>query len=73
MPYFNGSRDQLELYSETLSALQCSIDSSDPSPIMVIGDLNADLPRHIGLNRHWHKSRPFNAHSLLMYNFMVDN
>ena len=73
MPYFNGSRDQLELYSETLNALQCSIDSSDPSPIMVIGDLNADLPRHIGLNRHWHKSRPFNAHSLLMYNFMVDN
>ena len=53
--------------------LQCLIDSSEPSPIMVIGDLNVALPNKIALNRTWHKRHPFNAHGLLMYDFIVDN
>ena len=73
MPYFNGTSDQIGLYSETLDKLQAVIDECNGSPVMLVGDMNANLPQSQELSRQWHKQHPFNSHSLLLYDFIQDN
>ena len=73
MPYHDGSANQATLYSETLEDIQCIIDTNDPSPVMLLGDMNASLPRTSKLSRHWHRSHPFTKHSYLLYEFICQN
>ena len=65
MPHYDGSYDQIRLYSETIDALQYFIDDCESSPIMIVGDFNATLPRKTNISRNWYKSHPFNTHSLM--------
>ena len=45
MPYYNGKSEQIDLYIETIDALQAVIDQYAPmAPIKILGDLNAQLP-----------------------------
>ena len=73
MPYYDGSVAHIQEYIDTLEDMQCIIDSNDPSPIMVHGDMNVSLPQGSQLTRNWYKSRPHNRCSLLLYDFMCHN
>jgi hypothetical protein len=74
MPFFNGEKDQINLYVETLDLLQDVLDThSENIPCIIMGDFNASLPQSEGININWYKSRPFNHHSLLLYDFLVNN
>ena len=73
LPYFRANADQIKLYSETLDILQSAIDGMDPSPIMIVGDMNAPLPRQSELSRYWYRVYPFNRHSYILYDFLRNN
>lgn len=76
MPYYKTSnnRFQTDEYIECLDVLQSVIDKyASVCPVKVLGDFNAQLPRSRQLGRHWHKAKGFNAHSLLLYDFIVSN
>ena len=74
MPYFNGHYEQLELYVETLDVLQYTLDTyASSSPIMIVGDFNANLPQNTYLSSQWYKVKPFNQNSVILYDFIVDN
>ena len=73
MPYNNNTASQSELYMETLDVLSQSIESTaGNTPYLVIGDMNAELPQGHVLEKNWYKCRPYNRHSALLYDFMVD-
>ena len=55
MPHFNGQSDQIELYSDTLDILQSTIDNIEPSPLTIVSDMNAALPKASEINRHWYR------------------
>ena len=40
---------------------------------MIVGDMNDALPQKQQLSFNWHRLRPFNAHSLILYDFVCDN
>ena len=67
------SRYQIELYMETLQHLQSIIDCYAGQPILIVGYMNASLPQHESLSVNWYKNHPFNAHSLMLYDFLCDN
>ena len=73
LPYHDGSASQAALYSETLEDIQCIIDSNDPSPILLLGDMNASMPKSEKLTRHWYKTLPFTKDSYLLYEFICQN
>ena len=73
LPFHNGSSDQIELYGETLECLHSKIDSYHGEPIIIVGDFNATLPQQQSLSHNWSKRRPFNADSMLLYDFICDN
>ena len=69
MPFFNGRHDQVQLYSETLDTLQCAIVSVS-GPFAIVVDMNAPLPCHDALSRHWYRRHPFNTHNYLLHDFL---
>ena len=74
MPFFNGKKDQINLYVETIDALQSVIDQfAAIAPIKVIGDLNAQLPTSQKLPKKWHKQKEFNIYSSILYDFLTFN
>ncbi len=73
MPYYNGTADQIALYSETLDILQSVIDQCTDAPVVIVGDMNAQLPQHNRLNRNWYRTSPFTPHSMLLYDFLSNN
>ena len=73
MPYNNNTASQSELYMETLDVLSQLIENTaGNTPYLVIGDMNAELPQGHDLEKNWYKCRPYNRHSALLYDFMVD-
>ena len=73
MPYYDGSRNRIKQYSETLEDIQQIIDNNDPSPVLLAGDMNAPLPVGKQISRQWYKMHPFHQHSLLLYDFLANN
>ena len=73
LPYHNGYADQITLYSDTLDNLQAIVDDCSGAPYLIVGDMNAALPKHMQLPRNWYRCRPFNHHSLLLHDFMTNN
>ena len=74
MPFFNGDNAQIQLYVETLDRLQATLDMySEGPPCIIMGDFNASLPQKDTLSVNWYKIRPFNCHSLLLFDFLVNN
>ena len=73
MPHCDGSAIRAGLYSETLDKIQLVIDNIDPSPVMLLGDMNAPLPWQHHLPHQWYKRHPFTRHSLLLYDFICNN
>ena len=73
LPYYDDKADQIQLYIETLDILQGCIDSCDMWPVMVVGDMNSALPRAALLPTNWYRKHPFTTHSLLLYDFLVQN
>ena len=73
LPHYNGMHDQIELFSETLDILQASIDDMEPSPLMIVGDMNATLPSNNQLVRNWYRKHPYNRHSYILYDFLCNN
>ena len=74
MPYHNNTSNQTELYMDTLHQLSLMIEeTSGPTPFCVVGDMNAELPVKATMQQNWYKQRPFNRHSVLLYDFMCDH
>ena len=73
LPYYNGHMDQIELYNETLDILQSTLDTMDPSPVLIVGDMNASLPNNDLLARNWHRRHPYTKHSFMLYDFLRNN
>ena len=73
LPYYDGTPDQVALYSETLDVLQSVLDMCPPSPVMIVGDMNASLPTQKKLSGMWYRQSPYNQHSLLLYDFLCSN
>lgn len=72
LPYYNGAAEQISLYSETLDEVHGLLESCC-SPCVIAGDMNATLPMKRLLSRKWYKRHPFNDHSMLLYDFIMDN
>ncbi len=66
LPYFDASRDQIELYPETYDILQSAVNNCANVPCIIVGDMNAPI-------RNWYRGEPFNAHSILLYDFLCTN
>ena len=74
MLYENHSKEQLELYMDTLDKLQSMLDdSSAKTPILHVGDVNTVLPQTTELNNLWYKKRPFSYRSYLLFEFLYEN
>ena len=73
LPYFNGTIDQIALYSETLDQLQAVVDDCIDGPICIMGDMNAPLPLQVAVTANWHRNYPFNRHSVILYDFLCNN
>ena len=74
MPFYNGKKDQTDLYIETIDALQVLIDQyASIAPIKIIGDLNTPLPLSEKLSKNWYKQKNFNSYSSILYDFLVFN
>ena len=53
---------------DTLHQLSLMIEeTSGPTPFCVVGDMNAELPVKATMQHNWYKQRPFNRHSMLLY------
>ena len=74
LPYWNNTKDQLELYCETLDKMQSLMDTyCGTAPLLILGDMNTSLPHTSLLYQNWCKKTPFNSYSVILYNFIVDN
>ena len=67
VPYNSNTASQSELYMETLDVLSQSIESTaGNTPYLVLGDMNAELPRGNVLEKNWYNCRPYNRHPVLI-------
>ncbi|KAK2157670.1 hypothetical protein LSH36_187g07033 [Paralvinella palmiformis] len=73
LPFYDESVDQIELYAESLQCLQSVLELHQGEPLVIVGDMNAALPQKQQLSFNWHQLRPFNADSLILYDFVCDN
>ena len=69
LPYFYS--ESTPLYSETLDKLH-GIIQNITSPFILLGDMNAQMPHTAQLSPQWYKSKPYNNHSMLLYDFVCD-
>ena len=75
MPFYDRSNhDTTSQYVEVIDELQTIVDKySAQVPVKIMGDFNAQLPVSTKLQRNWFKERGFNAHSVLLYDFLTSN
>ena len=60
--------------SYNIDRLQATFDMySEGPPCIIKEDFNASLPKKEALSVNWYKIRPFNCHSLLLFDFLVNN
>jgi len=71
VPYYKGTSEQIQHYSETLDILQSTLDTMQPSPVLIVGDMYTVLPRQRDLARRGHSSYPFNTNSYMLYDFLL--
>ena len=69
LPYFHS--ESTPLYSETLDNLH-GIIQKITSPFILLGDMNAQMSHTAQLSSHVYKSKPYNNHSLLLYDLVCD-
>ena len=69
LPHYDCYNDQTQLYSETLVILQSAVDCMEPSPMIIVGDMNANLPRHANSQGTSIDKHPYNKHSYILYDF----
>ena len=74
LPYDDHSVQQTELYLETIGKVQCLIDKcNDDIPVIIMGDMNASIPKSDHLFPNWYKHKPYNKRSAILYEFLCDN
>ena len=75
MPYYDRSKpEKTDNYLETLDCIQLLLDEYGPiGPVKLLGDFNVQLPRRNQIRSNWHKSRGFNIHSKILYDFLAAN
>ena len=70
LPFFSGT--SCEKYNETLDKIHAITDAAD-SLVILLGDMNAQLPQQPVLSVNWYKQRPFNKHSVFLHDFLGDH
>ena len=77
MPFYDKSNSQQTfLLNETIEVFQSIFDKYAPTstvPIKFLGDFNCRLPTCTRLSKLWYKSKVFNNHSCILYDFMASN
>ena len=74
MPFNNGSKDQLDLYTEILDLLQHLLNTyGQISPVVLSGNFNAALPQSSQLACNWYQRHPFSKKSAVFYEFLSSN
>ena len=75
MPYYDRSNpEQTDRFIEVIDLLQSFIDTHGMAcPLKCFGDFNVQLPRLPKLNRLWYKSKGFNQHSSILFDFLCAN
>ena len=75
MPFYDRSNYvNTSQYVEVIDELQNIVDKySAQVPIKILGDFNAQLPVASKLQNNWYRTRGFNSHSALLYDFLVSN
>ena len=63
LPFYRNS--SIIEFSETLDKIHAIMESIN-SPMVLVGDMNAQLPQNSNLPVNCHKQRPFNRHSVLL-------
>ena len=72
MPFYNGSCEHLELFTETLDAVQDLVDNySTAAPIVIMGDFNTTLPQTATLKSKWFHVRPYTVKILITHTLFV--
>ena len=67
----NFHLESTSLYSLTLDKLHDVIQNIT-SPFILLGDMNAQMPHTAQLSAHWYTSKPYNNHSMLLYDLACD-
>ena len=73
LPHHNGSPEQIALYSDCLDQLHSILEDCTMGPVLIVGDMNAAIPRYFNQSQGWYRYRPYNHHSKLLFDFIVDN
>ena len=73
LPYEDGTKDQTELYINTLDQLQNTLDNCGNAPTVIVGDMNTVLPEEEYLSDNWYTRKPYNKHSAIMFEFLCQN
>lgn len=73
LPFFSGQAEQIQHFSETVDLLAATLETASEGPVLIVGDMNAALPRDDNLRRFWYRQRPYNANSMLLRDFICDN
>ena len=69
--YQRGNSQQTDHFVDTMDALQALIDEHGAVTPITVGDLNVQLPQK--LVPGWHKTRGFNKHGAIMYDYITYN
>ena len=72
LPHHNGSPEQIALYSDCLDQLHSILEDCTMGPVLIVGDMNAAIPRYFNQSQGWYRYRPYNHHSKLLFDFIVD-
>ena len=68
--FYNGSTTQFKnIYMETLDDIQCIIDNGEVSPVIVMGDMNVQIPKGPSSSGKWYKRH----HCVLLYDLIQEN
>ena len=59
---------------ETIDTVQCLIDKcNDDIPVIIMGDMNASIPKSDHIFPKWYKHKPYSKRSAILYEFLCDN
>ena len=74
LPYNDNTKEQTQIFIETLDQLQCMMDNNCANiPTLIVGDMNTVLPENEFLCDNWYSRKPFNSNSGILYDFLNYN
>ena len=73
LPYYKGTSEQIQDYSETLVILQSKPDTMQTSPVLIVRDINTILPQQRDIATRWHISHILSIQTVTYYMIKKNN